>query len=164
MKRHHKIELLAPAGSFEKLKITIHYGAEAVYLTGKDFSLRNCSGNFALPELDMAIRFVHDFWGSCCRQHLPQKSWTGCHIRLRGYLDRKFVFSQTKIYGFWYGEARQDSGNTNGLCADGSDCGIGVLSAGKPRKCNAIYAGDVWVCQGRLNCSIQIVFQQNYPL
>jgi len=108
LKRHHKIELLAPAGSFEKLKIAIHYGADAVYLAGKDFSLRNFSGNFALPELDMAIRFVHDFWGRCCRQHLPQKSWTGCHIRLRGYLDsiENLYFLKQKYTGF--GMGRQD--------------------------------------------------------
>ena len=33
-----KIELLAPAGNFEKLETAIHYGADAVYLAGKDFS------------------------------------------------------------------------------------------------------------------------------
>jgi putative protease len=60
LNKHKKIELLAPAGNIEKLKIAIHYGADAVYLAGKDFSLRNFSGNFSLPELDMAIRFVHD--------------------------------------------------------------------------------------------------------
>jgi putative protease len=38
LKRRQKIELLAPAGSFEKLKIAIHYGTDAVYLAGKDFS------------------------------------------------------------------------------------------------------------------------------
>ena len=41
-----KPELLAPAGNFEKLEIAVHYGADAVYLGGKDFSLRNFSGNF----------------------------------------------------------------------------------------------------------------------
>ena len=87
MKRHHKIELLAPAGSFEKLKIAIHYGADAVYLAGKDFSLRNFSGNFTLPELDMAIRFAHD---------LEKKVYVACNIYPRnheldaisGYLDQ----------------------------------------------------------------------------
>ena len=53
------IELLAPAGNFEKLEIAVHYGADAVYLGGKDFSLRNFSGNFTLPELDRAVRFAH---------------------------------------------------------------------------------------------------------
>ncbi len=55
-----KVELLAPAGSFEKLEIAIHYGADAVYVAGKDFSLRNFSGNFTLEELRAAVDFAHD--------------------------------------------------------------------------------------------------------
>jgi U32 family peptidase len=52
---HNRIELLAPAGNFEKLEIVLHYGADAVYLAGKDFSLRNFSGNFSLDEIEAAI-------------------------------------------------------------------------------------------------------------
>jgi putative protease len=55
-----KIELLAPAGNFEKLEIAIHYGADAVYLGGKDFSLRNFSGNFRLEEIKQAVAYAHD--------------------------------------------------------------------------------------------------------
>ena len=55
-----KIELLAPAGNFEKLEIAIHYGADAVYLGGKDFSLRNFSGNFSLEEIRQAVAYAHD--------------------------------------------------------------------------------------------------------
>ncbi|MBW2449369.1 MAG: U32 family peptidase, partial [Deltaproteobacteria bacterium] len=55
-----KIELLAPAGNFEKLEIAIHYGADAVYLGGKDFSLRNFSGNFSLEEIKQAVAYAHD--------------------------------------------------------------------------------------------------------
>jgi U32 family peptidase len=54
-----KIELLAPAGNFEKLEIAIHYGADAVYLAGKDFSLRNFSGNFTPEELEKGIALAH---------------------------------------------------------------------------------------------------------
>lgn len=54
-----KIELLAPVGNREKLEIAIHYGADAVYLADKDFSLRNFSGNFSLPEMKEAIDFAH---------------------------------------------------------------------------------------------------------
>ncbi len=54
-----KIELLAPAGNFEKLEIAIHYGADAVYVGGKNFSLRNFSGNFSEKELEEAIVFAH---------------------------------------------------------------------------------------------------------
>lgn len=59
MKLDKKIELLAPAGNFEKLEIAIHYGADAVYVGGKNFSLRNFSGNFSEKELKDAIGFAH---------------------------------------------------------------------------------------------------------
>jgi putative protease len=58
--KSNKVELLAPAGNFEKLEIAIHYGADAVYLGGKDFSLRNFSGNFRLEEIKQAVGFAHD--------------------------------------------------------------------------------------------------------
>ena len=56
---HPKPELLAPAGNFEKLEIAVHFGADAVYLAGKDFSLRNFSGNFSMDEMQQAIAFAH---------------------------------------------------------------------------------------------------------
>ncbi|MBW1724085.1 MAG: U32 family peptidase, partial [Deltaproteobacteria bacterium] len=55
----HKVELLAPAGNFEKLEIAVHYGADAVYLAGKEFNLRNFSQNFTLDELQQAVEFTH---------------------------------------------------------------------------------------------------------
>jgi len=55
-----KPELLAPAGNFEKLKIAIRYGADAVYLGAKTFSLRNFSGNFTMDELRAAVLFAHE--------------------------------------------------------------------------------------------------------
>jgi putative protease len=58
-KNTKKVELLAPAGNFEKLEIAIHYGSDAVYLSGPDFSLRNFSDNFSLKELPQAIDFCH---------------------------------------------------------------------------------------------------------
>jgi putative protease len=54
-----KIELLAPAGNFEKLEIAIHYGADAVYLAGKEFSLRNFSENFTVDEIRSAVKLAH---------------------------------------------------------------------------------------------------------
>jgi putative protease len=54
-----KPEILAPAGNFEKLEIAVHFGADAVYLSGKDFSLRNFSDNFAPDEMQRAIAFAH---------------------------------------------------------------------------------------------------------
>jgi len=53
-------ELLAPAGNFEKLTMAIHYGADAVYLGGDEFSLRNLADNFTVHELDTAVRYAHE--------------------------------------------------------------------------------------------------------
>jgi len=55
----NRVELLAPAGNPEKLEIAVHYGADAVYLAGKAFSLRNFSGNFTLEEMRAGIRHAH---------------------------------------------------------------------------------------------------------
>jgi putative protease len=54
-----RVELLAPAGNFEKLEMVLHYGADAVYLAGKMFSLRNFSDNFSLDEMSSAIKLAH---------------------------------------------------------------------------------------------------------
>lgn len=54
-----KAELLAPAGSLKKLKVAIRYGADAVYLGGKAFSLRAFSDNFTEEELKEGIAFAH---------------------------------------------------------------------------------------------------------
>lgn len=54
-----KPELLAPAGTLEKMKMAILYGADAVYLGGKAFSLRAFGGNFSRAELKEAIAFAH---------------------------------------------------------------------------------------------------------
>ena len=54
-----KCELLAPAGNMEKLKTAIHYGADAVYLGGKAFSLRARAGNFSDSEIPKAVTFAH---------------------------------------------------------------------------------------------------------
>jgi putative protease len=55
----HKVELLAPAGNWEKLEIAVHYGADAVYLAGRQFSLRNFSTNFDPEQLARAITYCH---------------------------------------------------------------------------------------------------------
>ncbi len=54
-----KPELLVPAGNFEKLETAIHFGADAVYLGGEDFSLRARAGNFSIAEMEAAVRFAH---------------------------------------------------------------------------------------------------------
>lgn len=52
-------ELLAPAGNMEKLKIAVHYGADAVYLGGEAFGLRNMADNFSVAEMGAALDFCH---------------------------------------------------------------------------------------------------------
>ncbi|MGI6123166.1 MAG: peptidase U32 family protein [Acetivibrionales bacterium] len=55
-----KVELLAPAGNMEKLKMAILYGADAVYLAGEEFGLRTASDNFTFEEMKEGIDFVHE--------------------------------------------------------------------------------------------------------
>jgi putative protease len=55
-----KPELLAPAGSLEKCKIAFLYGADAVYLGGKQFGLRAFADNFSMEELQEAVTFAHN--------------------------------------------------------------------------------------------------------
>ena len=54
-----KPELLAPAGNMEKLKIALHYGADAVYLGGHSFGLRNKADNFSIEEMAAALDLCH---------------------------------------------------------------------------------------------------------
>lgn len=54
-----KIELLAPAGNFEKLQTAIRYGADAVYMGGKAFGLRNLADNFTVAEMGKALEYCH---------------------------------------------------------------------------------------------------------
>ena len=54
--RMRKIELLAPAGDLEKLKIAVEYGADAVYFGGEMFSLRSGAGNMTVPEIREEMR------------------------------------------------------------------------------------------------------------
>ena len=53
-------ELLAPAGDFEKLKMAVLYGADAVYLAGTSFGMRSFTGNFTPEELPRAVKFAHE--------------------------------------------------------------------------------------------------------
>ena len=55
----NKIELLAPAGDLEKLKWAILYGADAVYIGGKDFSLRANATNFTIEQIKEAVEYAH---------------------------------------------------------------------------------------------------------
>lgn len=56
----NNIELLAPAGDLEKLKMAIIYGADAVYLGGESFGLRKASKNFSIEDIEKGIEFAHE--------------------------------------------------------------------------------------------------------
>ena len=54
-----KIELLSPAGDLERLKVTLLYGADAVYFGGEKYNLRANANNFSLAEIKEACDFAH---------------------------------------------------------------------------------------------------------
>ena len=56
-----KPELLAPAGNLEKLKVAIMYGADAVFVGGKEFSLRSLASNFTLEDIKEAVEFANQY-------------------------------------------------------------------------------------------------------
>lgn len=51
-------EVLAPAGTLEKLKTAIHYGADAVYIGGNAYGLRSRAGNFTYEEMAEGVAFA----------------------------------------------------------------------------------------------------------
>lgn len=60
LKQLKKPELLAPAGTLEKLKTAIHYGADAVYIGGDAYGLRSRAGNFSFEEMAEGVAFAHE--------------------------------------------------------------------------------------------------------
>lgn len=75
------IELLAPAKDINKAKIAIHYGADAVYIGGKSFSLRSRASNFGIEEIAEIVKFAHE---------RNKKIYVTCNI----------VFHDEDYYGF----------------------------------------------------------------
>ena len=55
-----KVELLSPAGDLERLKVTLLYGADAVYIGGQSYSLRANATNFSLEEIKEGCTFAHN--------------------------------------------------------------------------------------------------------
>lgn len=62
-----KPELLAPAGNLEKLRVAVLYGADAVFIGGKEFSLRSLASNFPIGEIEEAVVFAHSHG---CKVHV----------------------------------------------------------------------------------------------
>lgn len=54
------MELLAPAGNFDKLATAVHFGADAVYFAGKMYGLRAFAGNFDDDEIVKAMEYLHE--------------------------------------------------------------------------------------------------------
>lgn len=63
MDKLQKPELLIPAGSLEVLKVAVDYGADAVYIGGKNYGLRAKAGNFTIEEMHEAADYVHAHGG-----------------------------------------------------------------------------------------------------
>ncbi|MDF2615295.1 MAG: peptidase [Clostridia bacterium] len=57
---NNQVELLAPAGSLETLRIAVLYGADAVYIGGGHYGLRAKAKNFTLSEMEEGIKFAHE--------------------------------------------------------------------------------------------------------
>jgi putative protease len=94
------IELLAPAGDVERLKMAVSYGADAVYLAGTDFGMRSFAGNFTPEELYQAVEY--------CKQrdvavHVTCNTMPRC--------------DEMKEMPAWM-ETLQDAGVTAIICAD----------------------------------------------
>ena len=54
-----RVELLSPAGDLERLKVTLLYGADAVYIGGREYSLRANATNFSIEEIKEGCTFAH---------------------------------------------------------------------------------------------------------
>ena len=67
----NKIELLAPAGDLEKLKIAFAYGADAVFFGGKKYSLRSRASNFDINDIKEACKIAKEYNG---------KTYVTCNI------------------------------------------------------------------------------------
>ena len=66
-----RIELLAPAGDLDRLKIALIYGADAVYIGGKRLSLRKSASNFTLEDIKEGVVFAHN---------LNKKVYVACNM------------------------------------------------------------------------------------
>ena len=56
-----KPELLAPAGNLEKLKVAVHYGADAVFIGGREYGLRSNADNFSMEEMAEGAAFAQKY-------------------------------------------------------------------------------------------------------
>ena len=81
------MELLAPAGDLEKLKIAVDYGADAVYFGGEMFSLRAGAGNLTIDEIKEGVQYAHDR-GVRCHMTLNIIAHNDDLLPLREYVEQ----------------------------------------------------------------------------
>ncbi|MCB5109591.1 U32 family peptidase [Streptococcus mutans] len=60
IKQLKRPEVLSPAGTLEKLKVAVNYGADAVFVGGQAYGLRSRAGNFSMEEMAEGINYAHD--------------------------------------------------------------------------------------------------------
>lgn len=84
-----KCEILAPAGSPEKLKFAVSYGADAVYMALGQFGMRAAAGNFTVEELREGLEFAHSHGAKvyCTLNTMPRDSEMADLDRLLKSLD-----------------------------------------------------------------------------
>ncbi|MCR4911762.1 MAG: U32 family peptidase [Bacilli bacterium] len=75
-----RVELLAPAGDLDRLKLALIYGADAVYIGGKTLSLRTFASNFSLEDIKEGVEFAHS---------LNKKVYVACNMVLHDEDDKE---------------------------------------------------------------------------
>ncbi|MGL4769137.1 MAG: U32 family peptidase C-terminal domain-containing protein [Mycoplasmoidaceae bacterium] len=60
MINRNKIELLAPAGDYEKGIFALNFGADAIYIGSKSYSLRARASNFSIDEIRKIVKYAHN--------------------------------------------------------------------------------------------------------
>ena len=73
-------EVLVPAGTLEKLRVAVNYGADAVFVGGQAYGLRSRAGNFTMDELREGIEYAHARALTCTLllTWLPMKEMKRC--------------------------------------------------------------------------------------
>ena len=108
-----KPEVLAPAGTLEKLKTAILYGADAVFLGGEAYGLRSRAGNFDFAEMKEAVDFAHAHNAKVSMYEYARPSWTGLTYPIECYFptwvipkDHKVTEALEEAYTSLYGNER----------------------------------------------------------
>ena len=82
-----KIELLSPAGDMERLKMSVLYGADSVFLAGTDFGMRSFAGNFTPEDMSKAVEFAHSH-GVCVHVTVNTMPRNNEVVSLPAYLEQ----------------------------------------------------------------------------